>query len=85
LRNNIIDYIFSKREDAISIFLANKLIRFYVNENPSQTDLESFASVIRQNNFDIFPSIKWLLSNDMMYNSLSINELRYKNPIEIAA
>lgn len=85
LRNNIIDYIFSKREDVISVFLANKLIRFYANENPSQADLESFALFIRQNNFDIYPSIKWLLSHDMMYTSSSIEELRYKNPVELAA
>lgn len=84
LRDNAINYIFSKREEAISLFLANKLIRFYANENPSSSDLNTFASIIRQNNFEILPSIKWLLSSDMMYSDIAINELRYKNPLELA-
>ncbi|MDD5213258.1 MAG: DUF1800 family protein [Candidatus Gracilibacteria bacterium] len=84
LRDNAINYIFSKREDAISQALANKLFRFYVNENPTAQELNSLSSIITQNNFEILPSVKWLLSSDMMYSDTAMNELRYKNPLELA-
>ncbi len=81
---NSINYIFSKREEAISLFLANKFYKFYVSENPTKDELNLLANQIRQNNFEILPSIKWLLKSDMMYSSKSMNELKVKNPIELA-
>jgi hypothetical protein len=64
--------------------LANKLFRFYVNENPTANELNSLSAIIKQNNFEILPSVKWLLSSDMMYSDTAMNELRYKNPLELA-
>jgi uncharacterized protein (DUF1501 family)/uncharacterized protein (DUF1800 family) len=84
LPDNIIDYIFSKRENAIAMFLADKLYRFYIAENPSRTDLNMIASEIIKNDFDLYPTVKWLLIQDMMYTSKSMNDIIYKNPLELA-
>ena len=83
LPDNIIDYIFSKRQDSIAMFLADKLYRFYVAENPSRSDLEIIKTKIIDNKFEIFPTVKWLLENDMMYSDKSMNNIIYKNPLEL--
>ena len=44
LGDNVVDYIFAKRSHAISLFLANKLFRFYIHEHPSNADLEAIAT-----------------------------------------
>ncbi len=84
LADNTIDYIFSKKETEIADFLAWKLLRHYVQEKPTRTQIETLASVIISNNFEIYPSVKYLLASDMMYSETSMNSLKYKNPLEIA-
>ncbi|MDD2907278.1 MAG: DUF1800 family protein [Candidatus Gracilibacteria bacterium] len=84
LADNIIDYIFSKREYAISMFLADKLYRFYVAENPTRQELDTISSKIISNNFDIYNTVKWLLASDMMYSDKSMNTIIYKNPLELS-
>lgn len=83
LPDNIIDYIFSKREDAIALFLADKLYRFYVAENPTKSELDQIATQIKNNSFEIYPSVKWLLASDLMYTDKSMNGIIYKNPMEL--
>jgi hypothetical protein len=55
------------------MFLADKFYRFYVAENPSRSDLNLIASEIIRNDFDLYMSVKWLLSQDMMYTNKSMN------------
>lgn len=83
LPDNTIDYIFSKRENQIAMFLADKFYRFYIAENPSRLDLNTIANKIIENNFEIYPTIKWLLANDIMYSDKSMNSVIYKNPLEL--
>ena len=83
LGDNTIDYIFAMREEAISLFLADRLYRLYVEGKPSRTDLDAFTVQIRNNNFELLPSVKWLLSSDMMFSDKSMNSLTYKNPLEL--
>ncbi|MFZ4462086.1 MAG: DUF1800 family protein [Patescibacteria group bacterium] len=83
LADNTIDYIFAKRADAIALFLADRMYRFYIHDKPTRTELDSFASVIVNNNFDILPSVKWLLASDMMYSDTAMNSVSYKNPLEL--
>lgn len=82
LWDNILDYIFSKREAEIAYFLSWRLLKYYTFNKPTQSEIESLANQLLQNNFEIFPTVKWLLSSDMMYSDKSMNELRYKTPIE---
>lgn len=83
LWDNVIDYIFSKRESAIALFLADKLYRFYVNDTPTQAQLEYIAWVIKANNFEIYPSVRTLLVSDMMYSDESMSAVLLKNPLDM--
>jgi uncharacterized protein (DUF1800 family) len=59
------------------------MFKFYIHDNPTQSQIETLANVIISNNFDIYPTIKYLLSSDMMYSDTAMNSIRYKNPIEL--
>lgn len=83
LPDNIIDYIFSKRDDEIGIFLADKFYRFYIWENPTRSDLDIITDKILENDFDIYPTVKWLLSSDLMFKNKALNSVIYKNPLEL--
>lgn len=85
LPDNIIDYIFSKRDNEIALFLADKIYRFYVADFPTRSELNIIANQILINDFDLYLSVKWLLSNDIMYSDKSMNSIIYKNPIELTA
>jgi hypothetical protein len=65
------------------MFLADKFYRFYVAENPSRSDLNLMAAEILRNDFDLYPSVKRLLKHNMMYTDKSMNDVIYKNPIEL--
>jgi len=82
LVDNIVDYIFSKRQKSISLFLADKLFRFYVWEHPTKDELNQISQKIIQEDFIILPVLKWLLASDIFYNHK--NEVIFKNPIELA-
>ncbi len=83
LWDNILDYIFSKRESEIAYFLSWRLLKYYINDKPTQIEIETLANQLINNNFDLFPTVKWLLSSDMMYTDVAMNSIRYKNPIEL--
>lgn len=82
--DNTIDYIFAKRSHAIALFLADKIFRFYINETPSIIDLEAIANQLESNNFEILPTVKWVLTQDMMYSDTAVNAVLYKNPLELS-
>ncbi len=83
LADNIIDYIFSKRWNEIADFVAYRMLKYYVSDAPTKEEIENVASVLIQNNFDLYPTVKYLLASDMMYSDKSINSIRYKTPIEL--
>lgn len=78
------DYVFSKRSHQIALFLADRIFRFYAHGNPSAQDVESLASVIESNDFELLPSVKTFLASDAPYSYASMNGLTYKNPVELA-
>ncbi len=83
LTDNTIDYIFAQRAEAISLFLADRLFRFYIHGKPTRSELDTIAQNIRTNNFEILPSVKTLLSSDLLYSNISMNGISYKNPLEL--
>lgn len=83
LADNIIDYIFAKKQNEISLFLAKKLYYFYVWENPEISELTEISNKIIESNFDIYSTTKWLLSSNIMYTQRSMNGLVYKNPVDL--
>jgi hypothetical protein len=59
------------------------MLKYYVSDAPTKEEIENVASVLIQNNFDLYPTVKYLLASDMMYSDKSINSIRYKTPIEL--
>jgi uncharacterized protein (DUF1800 family) len=66
------------------MFLADKLYRFYIAENPNKADLEKISNEIIKNNFELYPTVKWLLADDMMYSDKSMNSIIYKTPLDLS-
>lgn len=83
LTDNAVDYIFSKRYNEIADFLAWRLLKYYVKDKPTKAEIETLASVIVANNFDMYASTKYLLASDVMYSDSSMNTIYYKNPLEL--
>jgi len=54
------------------MFLADRLYRFYVAQNPTRNELNSISEVIINNNFNFYNTVKWLLASDMMYSEKSM-------------
>jgi uncharacterized protein (DUF1800 family) len=79
----VIEYIFAKRSDQIALFLADRIARFYMYDTPSRSELDTIAGIIKGNNFEIYPSIKTILTLDMMYSNNAMNTIRYKNPLDL--
>jgi uncharacterized protein (DUF1800 family)/uncharacterized protein (DUF1501 family) len=82
---HVIQYIASKRSQQMSLFLASKLMHYYVSDTPSDADLSALASVIVKNNFQILPSLTWLLSSDIMFRPQYMQADRDKTPLELVA
>jgi len=80
-----IQYIAAQRSPQIALFLASKLMHYYLSDTPSSADLNSFASEILLNKFQILPSVKWLLSSDIMFRPDYMQADRYKTPLEAVA
>ncbi len=80
-----IDFIISQKKTQAGEFLASKLLHYYVTDNPSDQDITIFANVIIQNNFEILPSLKWLLASDMMYRPTYMSNDRYKTPMDLVS
>ncbi len=83
LSDNIIEYIFAKRSHQIALFLADRIYRFYIQDTPTRSELDSMAAIILANNFEMLPSIRSILSLDLMYSDTAMNAIRYKNPLEL--
>ncbi len=83
LTDNVIEYIFAKRSPQIALFLADRIYRFYIHDTPTRAELDTIASVIIANNFEMLPSIKTILTLDLMYTDKAMKSIRYKNPLEL--
>ena len=81
--DNVIEYIFAKRSPQIALFLADRIYRFYIHDTPTRTELDTIASVILANNFEMLPSIKTILTLELMYSDKAMKSVRYKNPLEL--
>ncbi len=84
LWDNMVDYIFAKREAEIAYFLAWRIFKFYIHDTPWETEIRTLANQIISYNFELFPVVKWLLASDMMYSDAAMNQVRFKNPLELS-
>jgi uncharacterized protein (DUF1800 family) len=80
---NLIDIIFQKEE--VALFIASKLYRWFVQskiDDATRTNIIiPMANIIRDNNYEILPAIKALLSSEHFYDECVIGAI-IKNPID---
>ena len=82
---NAIHYIAKQRSGQIALFLASKLMHYYLSDTPTTADLNSFANEILRDKFQVLPSLKWLLASDIMFRPQYMQADRYKTPLEAVA
>lgn len=85
--DNTISYIFAKRWDAIAEYLAYLLYKYYVKDDvqaSDQANIMALAAEIMNNNFEILPSVTWLLSRSWMYETANVSQQHYQNPTQLA-
>lgn len=59
------------------------MYRFYIHDTPTREELDIIAANIEANNFDMYVSVRQLLTSDMMYTDKAMNGIRFKNPLEL--
>lgn len=81
--NNLIDIIFTKEE--VSLFIARKLYRWFVyfniDDGIESQIIEPMAALIRENDYNLVPAIKALLSSEYFYDECIIGGM-IKNPVD---
>ncbi len=80
----LVDIIFERRADAIANFMARKLYRYFVYSNPKISDntiIQELATEFKNNNFEIKPTLKKLLSSEHFYDSEN-RGIQIKTPLE---
>ncbi|MFN2461699.1 MAG: DUF1800 domain-containing protein [Candidatus Velthaea sp.] len=77
--NNIVDIIF--QQPAASRRLAERLISYFVYDDPEPALVDAFAAVIRKNNFELQPSVSTLLRSNVFYSDRAYRAL-VKSPVE---
>jgi uncharacterized protein (DUF1800 family) len=80
----LLNIMFTKRGEAISKFVANKVFRYFLYSNPGSDDsgmVNELASVFRNNNFDTLPLFKALFTSDYFFNEANMG-IQIKTPPE---
>jgi len=80
---HVIGYIESKKKQEMAEFLADKLLHFYVSDTPSDKDISVTANMVLTHNFEILPTVKDLLSSDIMYSTTYMQQERFKSPAQL--
>ena len=72
-------------QDAAPLFIAMKLVKFFVMEEPQPTDdlLSPLAQELRDNDMQIAPVVKRILSSNLFFSNLSIGR-KVRSPVEFA-
>jgi uncharacterized protein (DUF1800 family) len=79
----LIDIIFTKEE--VSRFIARKIYRWFVyyeiDENIELNIIEPMAQILRDNDYEMYPMVKALISSQHFYDEYAIGGI-IKNPID---
>lgn len=88
LKNEIkvlVNIILTNKKDAVSMFIAEKLYRFFVYSNPSQVNtdvINDLAKTLRDNNFEIRPVLARLFKSKFFFEQANIG-VQIKTPSEL--
>ncbi|MEN0003142.1 MAG: DUF1800 domain-containing protein [Bacteroidota bacterium] len=75
------ELIFTLRSDQVATFICEKLYRFFVYEKVDPIIVESLATTFKNNNWEIAPVLRQLLSSEHFFEERFINA-RIKSPLE---
>lgn len=76
----IVDIILKQPE--CSRFLAGKLLTFFLVHQPDDAMIDKLAAKIRETNYDIRETLRFLFKSDMFYDSTTI-AAQIKSPVEL--
>ena len=79
--NDIVDIIF--QQPAAARWFAQKLLRFFVYEDPEPELIEALAALIKKHDFTLKPVMSTLLRSKVFYSERSYRAL-VKSPVEFA-
>jgi uncharacterized protein (DUF1800 family) len=80
----LLNIIFTKRSDAISKFIAEKIYRYFVYSNPGGNDdgvILEIANLLKSSNFDLLPVFKAIASSEHFYDTNNFG-VQIKTPPE---
>lgn len=73
--DDVIDILFSERAMEISEFITRKLYRHFVNPDVDEGMVTELATVFRQNNFELAPLMKAMLSSTHFFDDATIGTI----------
>lgn len=82
--DKLIDGLFEIRDVAISKFICEKMIRFFVYSNPEEVEssiVEELAQIMRDNDFNLMPVYKKLFTSTYFFSDANIGA-QIKTPLE---
>jgi len=81
----LINALFNRRPDAIAKFICDKIYRYFVYSNPSDSNntfINDLAEIFKNNNFDILPVFKALFTSEEFYD-IKYRGVQIKTPPEV--
>ena len=72
------------KQKALSRFIASKLIRFFVFDEPTAPEhlIEPLAKLLRESNLNIAPVIERILASNLFYSPLAVGQ-KVRSPVEL--
>lgn len=80
----LLNILFTERADAVGTYIANKLYRYFVYSNPSESDaaiISALRDLFKQNDFQLRPVLKALLSSAHFFDAAN-RGAQIKTPAE---
>lgn len=70
------------QQPCTSRFMAKKLLRFFVCDDPTPQEIDGLASVIRANNYEFKPVVRSLLGSEIFFSSKALRT-QIKSPVQL--
>ncbi|MCC6953149.1 MAG: DUF1800 family protein, partial [Deltaproteobacteria bacterium] len=71
---DVIDHIFARHPD-VDNYLAERILKEYLNETPSQRVVESLARFLKANNFNVSLALRKVLKSEAFYDAANRNSI----------
>jgi uncharacterized protein (DUF1800 family) len=79
---NVVNLIFTYRQDQVATHICTKLCKFFVNNSPDTDIVNALATTFKANNFELVPVLKQLFKSEYFFDDANIGIL-IKSPLEL--